>query len=159
MRPLRGRLREHVDEGMERTKHMRGRGINEWKITKSDPGRVILIDEAGQLFRPNVDPKIKKRIISAVDTMTYQFRKCGYVVVACTQQPNLNAIPIRHGFTSESPIVKAPVGYQQVTKLNWISRPSPSASPALLYHHRRKRVAAPNTCPKCCRSWACPGGE
>src|SRR5215207_2915637 len=90
---------KHVEQGMERTTYMRERGVNEWKITTKDPGRIVLIDEAGQLFRPNVAKATKDRIVSAIDTMTYQFRKCGYVVVACTQQPNLNAIPIRHGLT------------------------------------------------------------
>ena len=42
----------------------RERGINEWKITKTDPGRIMLLDEAGQLFRPNVPKATKDRIIS-----------------------------------------------------------------------------------------------
>ena len=91
-------LERHVG-GMERAHYMRERGLNEWKITKTDPGRIMLLDEAGQLFRPNVPKATKDRIISAVDTGTFQLRKCGYVFVACTQQPNLTSIPIRHGFT------------------------------------------------------------
>lgn len=110
---------KHVEEGMERTQDMRRFGINEWKITTTDPGRVILIDEAGQLFRPNVAKATKDRIVSAIDTMTYQFRKCGYVVVACTQQPNLNNIPIRHGLTYGIAHHQGSMkGYQQVTKLD-----------------------------------------
>ena len=100
---------------MERAHWMRERGLNEWKITKTDPGRIMLLDEAGQLFRPNVPKATKDRIISPVDTGTFQLRKCGYVFVACTQQPNLTSIPIRHGFTfgiahrqTRSVIVRSP---------------------------------------------------
>jgi len=127
-------LEEHLAQAVERTKHMRDRGINEWKITKTDPGRVILLDEAGQLFRPNVDPKIKKRLITACDTFTYQTRKCGYVFVACTQQPNLKDIPIRHGFTyGIAHRQSVPLGYQQVTKLQLDFPPLALGVPGLCY--------------------------
>ena len=68
-------------------------GIKEWKITPEQPARVILIDEAGQLFRKNVAAKVKNRVIGAIDTLTYQSRKCGYVVVACTQHSQLGSDP------------------------------------------------------------------
>ena len=119
---------------MDRTRHMRDRGINEWKITKTDPGRVILVDEAGQLFRPNGDTGVQKRIITAFDTFTYQMRKCGYVIVACTQQPNLKAIPIRHGFTfGIAHRQGTPLGYQQVTKLQLDFPPLALGVPGLCY--------------------------
>ena len=78
-------LEEHVAEAMERTRHMRDRGINEWKITKTDPGRVILLDEAGQLFRPNVDPKVKKRMISPA---TPSPTKCANAATSSSPAPN-----------------------------------------------------------------------
>ena len=53
-----------MSESMERAHWMRERGLNEWKITKTDPGRIMLLDEAGQLFRPNVPKATKDRIIS-----------------------------------------------------------------------------------------------
>jgi hypothetical protein len=125
---------KHVEIGMERTKWMREHGVNEWKITKTDPGRVILLDEAGQLFRPNVDGTVKKRIISAIDTMTYQFRKCGYIVVACTQQPNLASIPIRHGFTlGIAHHLPTTLAYQQVTKIQLDYPPLPIGIQGLCY--------------------------
>jgi hypothetical protein len=92
-------LERHVLIMQERSNWMRLHGVKEWEITKTDPARVILIDEAGQLFRPNISPALRNRIIGAVDTLTFQSRKCGYVVVACTQQTNVDALKIRHGLT------------------------------------------------------------
>jgi len=125
---------EHSGIGVERANWMREHGINEWKITRTDPGRVILIDEAGQLFRPGVPKATRDRIQTAVDTMTYQLRKCGYVVVACTQQPNLDAIPIRHGFTyGVAHRQGTALGYRQVTKLDLDYPPLALGVPGLCY--------------------------
>jgi hypothetical protein len=109
-------LERHVDIMRQRTEDMRKLGLREWKITPSDPARVILIDEAGQLFRKNVSTAVKNRVIGAIDTLTYQSRKCGYVVVACTQHSNVDQIPIRHGLTfGVAHRMKNQLGYYQVT--------------------------------------------
>ena len=109
-------LEHHVEVMRDRTERMRKLGLKEWTITKDEPGRVILIDEAGQMFRKNVSTAVKNRVIGAVDTLTYQSRKCGYVVVACTQHSNLDQIPIRHGLTlGVSHRMKNQLGYFQVT--------------------------------------------
>lgn len=124
----------HAAEGLERAKYMRKKGINEWKITTSDPGRIIVVDEAGQLFRENIDAKIKKRIIGSCDTITYQLRKCGYVFVACTQQPNLSAVPIRHGLTfGIAHVMNSLKEYQQVTKRDLLFPMLPPGVPGLCY--------------------------
>jgi Zonular occludens toxin (Zot) len=109
-------LEKHVRIGMDRTEYMRQHSIKEWIITPNAPGRVILLDEAGQLFRPNIPKRTQNRIVGAIDTMTYQLRKCGYVVVACTQHSNLSQIPIRHGLTlGVAHRMKTQLGYEQVT--------------------------------------------
>lgn len=110
-------LERHVGIMYERTDEMRKMGINEWHITPDAPARVILIDEAGQLFRRNVPTGIKNRVIGAIDTIAYQSRKCGYVLVVCTQHANVDAIPIRHGLThGVAHRMGSQLGYEQVTK-------------------------------------------
>jgi hypothetical protein len=109
-------LEPHVKQMRERSIYMRKMGIREWVITPKDPGRVILFDEVGQMFRKNVAPAVRNRAIGYVDTLTMQSRKCGYVVVVCTQHANVDAIPIRHGLTfGVCHRMRSPLGYYQVT--------------------------------------------
>jgi hypothetical protein len=98
-------LERHVD--IMRTNHRHAATvIKEWTITRDDPARVILVDEAGQLFRPNTLARSKtdRRGYRHVDVSV---RKCGYVVVACTQHSNLSRIPIRHGLTLRGTSMKS----------------------------------------------------
>jgi len=127
-------LEHHVEIMRDRTELMRQRSIREWTITKDGPARVILIDEAGQMFRKNVAPKVKNRVIGAIDTLTYQSRKCGYVVVACTQHSNLDQIPIRHGLTlGIAHRMKNQLGYEQVTGNGMDMPPLPRGVRGLAY--------------------------
>jgi hypothetical protein len=143
-------LERHVQIMRERTELMRQRSIKEWTITKEDPARVILIDEAGQLFRPNIKPAIKNRVIGAIDTLTYQSRKCGYVVVACTQHSNLSQIPIRHGLTlGIAHRMKNQLGYEQVTGNGMDMPPLPRGVRGLAYMSGyNKRVLRTQWIPK-----------
>lgn len=135
-------LEKHVAIMYERTDEMKKMGVNEWTITPDSPGRVILIDEAGQLFRPNIKKRIRDRVVGAIDTLTYQSRKCGYVVVACTQLANLEAIPIRHGLNfGIAHRMQNPLGYYQVTRNSMDMPPLPRSVPGLAYMSGRgKRV-------------------
>jgi S-DNA-T family DNA segregation ATPase FtsK/SpoIIIE len=127
-------LETHVEVMRQRTSDMRRMGMKEWVITTQQPARVILIDEAGQLFRKNVAASVKNRVIGAIDTLTYQSRKCGYVVVACTQHSNLDQIPIRHGLTfGVAHRMKTQHGYEQVTGNGWDMPPLPRGVQGLAY--------------------------
>jgi hypothetical protein len=134
----------------DRTTDMRKLGIREWRITPEHPARVILIDEAGQLFRKNVGRKITSRVIGAVDTLTYQSRKCGYVVVACTQHSNLDQIPIRHGLTfGVAHRMKTRLGYEQVTGNGLDMPPLPRGVQGLAYMSGQgKRILRTQWIPK-----------
>ena len=136
-------LERHVDIMYERTDEMKLLGINEWIIGPGDKAaRVILIDEAGQMFRKNVPTAIKNRVIGAIDTLTYQSRKCGYVVVACTQLANIDAIPVRHGLNfGVAHRMQNPLGYYQVTRNSMDMAPLPRGVPGLAYMSGRgKRI-------------------
>jgi len=110
-------LERHVNEMRERTLWMKKMGVNEFTITKTDPGRVILIDEAGQMFRAHVEKRIRDRVLGLIETLTMQSRKCGYTVVACTQLANVESVPIRHGLTfGVAHRMQTPLGYYQVTR-------------------------------------------
>jgi len=134
----------------DRTEQMRKLGLREWKITRDDPARVILIDEAGQLFRKNVSPRVKNRVIGAIDTLTYQSRKCGYVLVACTQHSNIDQIPIRHGLTfGVAHRMKNQLGYEQVTGNGMDMPPLPRGVRGLAYMSgHNKRVLRTQYIPK-----------
>ena len=143
-------LEHHVEIMRDRTEQMRKLGLREWHITKDDPARVLLIDEAGQLFRKNVTPKVKNRVIGAIDTLTYQSRKCGYVVVACTQHSNIDQIPIRHGLTfGVAHRMKNQLGYEQVTGNGMDMPPLPRGVRGLAYMSgHMKRVLRTQYIPK-----------
>ena len=65
--------------------------------TPESPRQVLIIDEAGELFRQ--DRKTRESIINDLNAILATGRACGYIVWAMTQNPRVDSLPIRHGFT------------------------------------------------------------
>lgn len=75
-----GRLRSHV-------------------ARQSDPLHVVMIDELAVLTAYSSDRELQRRSETAINLLCSQGRACGFMVVACLQDPRKEVIPSRGLFT------------------------------------------------------------
>lgn len=83
-------------ECLERAKSMAGRQRDHTPSVQS-PRRLLIIDEAGELFRQ--DRKTRETVRADLQSLLSMGRACGYIVWAMTQDPRVENLPIRAGFT------------------------------------------------------------
>lgn len=65
--------------------------------TNDQPRRVLLIDEAGELFRQ--DRKTRDALKQDLQSLVMMGRAAGYIVWAMTQDPRVESFPVRDGFS------------------------------------------------------------
>lgn len=65
--------------------------------TVDSPRRLLVIDEAGEIFRQ--DHKTRETLRADLQSLLSMGRACGYIVWAMTQDPRMENFPVRNGFT------------------------------------------------------------